>query len=229
MALILTESLSLIFVGSIYRDIISTTLRNDPHRPLATGGARGQTSILYARRLFADLEQQLTRDLSLPSVLTVVRMKFQELFEERVRLELLVLHAATGPKNGAHGTSSSSITGGGVTESSFARDAPSRPTGAISSSSTSALASASARARQLEEQLERHDVERAARVAAAHQHARQAREIERHQSRSRSRSPPSRGMTSSSSNRPSASTRFTAHVFDRNAGDSRSISSIESR
>jgi hypothetical protein len=74
-------------------DIISATLRIDSSR--ATPQTR---TAAYARRIFAELEHQLQRDLSNPTILQAVREEFLKLLDERVRMELLVLQAATTPR-----------------------------------------------------------------------------------------------------------------------------------
>lgn len=230
-----TLSVAAEFSKEDLQDILSTTMRVDP-MPL---GGRSRTGV-YARRIFADLEVQLARDISLPSVIALVRTEFVKLLDERVRMELLVLNAAT--KGSTHaGTNNESSTGPGAGEAHADRASARRSvlgsTGISSSASTGASVSASAasaRVRSLEEQLHRHDMNRAARVTAAQEKAREAREIEREQ-RSRSSSPDTR-HTHTGRYQPTSSTRFTAHIFDdRRHGqghrynDTDSISSIDSR
>jgi hypothetical protein len=80
------------------RDIISTTLRIDSGRSVAgrsSAAAHGGGSRGYARRLFSELEASLGRDLTEAAHLASLREHMLKLLDERVRLELLVLQAAS--------------------------------------------------------------------------------------------------------------------------------------
>jgi hypothetical protein len=210
---------------------------------------------VYARRIFADLEVQLARDLSTPTILARVRDEFVKLLDERVRMELLVLNAAT--KGGTHAGPPGNRSHDDDEAAPPSRPRPSaspspspsasrRGGNLVAGSSASAAAdqqrrseerqldAASSRARMLEEQLQRHEVTRAGRVTAAQQNARVARDIEQrdddHHQRSRSNSPiDPRHRYKPSTAASSSSRRFTAHIYDAGGDDSASLSSIDSR
>jgi chromosome segregation ATPase len=80
-------------------DIITTTLRIGSNIPREGTLSRSGRTSAFARRLFAELELQLARDLSQSSILLTVREQLLKLLDERVRLELLVLQAATSSSN----------------------------------------------------------------------------------------------------------------------------------
>lgn len=233
----LTLFLLLVCSSPLSRDILSTTLRVDSNRPAHT---RSRASV-YARRLLADLEVWLARDLSMPSVLQRVRVEFTRLIDERVRLELLVLAAASKDDTTLGSSAPRMRTGTGTGTGPASSLASSRSRAAASTNTATGTAAqadldaANARVRALEEQLRRHDIDRASRVASVQQAARVASDIERG-GRERASSPISRRAFDSSRDRdrPTGVSRFTAHIYDereryRPGSATDSISSIDSR
>jgi len=75
-------------------DILSTTLRSASSSDRSSRQNRGRSAD-YARKILSELDEQLRAGLSAPSILALVRSQLSQLVDERVRLELLVLSAAT--------------------------------------------------------------------------------------------------------------------------------------
>ena len=134
-------------------DIISTTLHINSGRGAGSGAAPNRSrTAAYARRLFAELEQALAKDLSQTPHLTAVRDLMCKLLDERVRMELLVLQAASSKRGDETQDTEDEASRQGRSMQQAAR----RSNAAASvAASASAAATYTSRARELEEQLRR--------------------------------------------------------------------------
>lgn len=195
-------------------DIISTTMHLQSGRGAAAAPNCSRTAA-FARRLFAELEQQLAKDLSQSANLTVVRDQMCKLLDERVRMELLVLQAASRKSGDDTQESEESRQ-----ERSMQQQQPRRSTAAASVAATaSAAATYTSRARELEEQLRRGEWARSGAQSAAARPAAPAATASNRNDRSRSPPPHRIG---------SQARRVDDFKHDR-TDSSASISSIDSR